>query len=117
MNRMIRRKLIETEHQLDSIKQWCSRTIILDRNWRESRKEEERLRRERNNKTLTSKLNNQEIQGQILLRPQVWPRRQEIPQQIGPTRPALMKEVERMNMVITRSQQQDVGLYYSTYIL
>ena len=44
MNGVIRRKLIEAENQPSSIKQWCKRAIALDRNWRESRREEERLK-------------------------------------------------------------------------
>ena len=44
MNGGIRRKLMEAENPLTSIKQWYRRTMALDRNWRESRKEEERLR-------------------------------------------------------------------------
>jgi len=44
MNRAIGRKLIETENQPGSIEQWYRRAIALDRNWRESRREEERLR-------------------------------------------------------------------------
>jgi len=41
MNESIRRKLIEAENQPGSIKQWFKRAITLDRNWRESRREEE----------------------------------------------------------------------------
>jgi len=44
INRVIRRKLIETENQPSSIEQWYKRATALDRNWRESRREEERLR-------------------------------------------------------------------------
>jgi len=44
MNRVIRRKLMEAENQPGSIEQWYRRAMALDRNWRESRKEEERLR-------------------------------------------------------------------------
>ena len=44
MNGGIRRKLMEAENQLASIKQWYKRAMALDRNWRESRREEERLR-------------------------------------------------------------------------
>ena len=44
MNRAIRRKLMEAENQLGSIEQWFRRAMALDRNWRESRREEERLR-------------------------------------------------------------------------
>jgi len=43
MNRSIRRKLMEVENQPCSIEQWFKRAIALDRNWRESRREEERL--------------------------------------------------------------------------
>ena len=44
MNKGIRSKLMEAENLLASIKQWYKRATALDRNWRESRKEEERLR-------------------------------------------------------------------------
>ena len=45
MNGGIRRKLMEAENPPASIEQWYKRTMALDRNWRESRKEEERLRK------------------------------------------------------------------------
>ena len=44
MNRVIRRKLMEAENQPGSIEQWFKRAIALDSHWRESRREEERLR-------------------------------------------------------------------------
>ena len=44
MNATIRRRLMEVEHQPSSIEQWQKQTIALDRNWRESRRKEERLR-------------------------------------------------------------------------
>ena len=44
MNGIIRRKLMETERPPTSIKQWYEHTTNLDRHWRESRREEERLR-------------------------------------------------------------------------
>ena len=44
MNGGIRRKLMETENLPTSIEQWYRRATALDRNWRESRREEERLR-------------------------------------------------------------------------
>ena len=44
MNGAIRRKLMETENQPGSIEQWFRRAMALDRNWRESRRDEERLR-------------------------------------------------------------------------
>jgi len=59
MNGAIRRKLMEAETQLSSIKQWFSRAIALDRNWRKSRREEERLRgKKENNRALAQRLNN-----------------------------------------------------------
>ena len=45
MNGEIRRKLMEVENLLASIKQWYRRATALDKNWRESRREEERLRK------------------------------------------------------------------------
>jgi len=45
MNGGIRRKLMEVENPPISIKQWYRRATALDRNWRESRREEERLRK------------------------------------------------------------------------
>jgi len=44
MNRGIIRKLMEAENPPASIEQWYRRTTALDRNWRESRREEDRLR-------------------------------------------------------------------------
>jgi len=44
MNRGIRRKLMEVENLPASIEQWYKRATALDKNWRESRREEERLR-------------------------------------------------------------------------
>jgi len=44
MNGGIRRKLMEVENSPTSIENWYRRVTALDRNWRESRREEERLR-------------------------------------------------------------------------
>ena len=44
MNGMIRRKLMEAENPPTSIEQWYKYAINLDRHWRESRREEDRLR-------------------------------------------------------------------------
>jgi len=44
MNGAIRRKLMEVENQPGSIEQWFRKAMALDRNWRESRREKERLR-------------------------------------------------------------------------
>jgi len=47
MNGGIRRKLMEVENLPASIEQWYRRATALDRNWRESKREEERLRRKK----------------------------------------------------------------------
>ena len=44
MNGRTKRKLIEAENLPASIEQWYKRAMALDRNWRESRREEEKLR-------------------------------------------------------------------------
>ena len=44
MNGGIRRKLMEAENPPTSIEQWYRRATALDRNWRESKRKEERLR-------------------------------------------------------------------------
>jgi len=44
INGEIRRKLMEVENLPASIEQWYRRATALDRNWRESKREEERLR-------------------------------------------------------------------------
>jgi len=41
--------------------------------------------------------------------PQVWPRRQKLPQQQVPTEPTPMKEVKRTNAAMARPQQQEAG--------
>ena len=45
MSGEIRRKLMEAENPPTSIEQWYRRATALDRNWRESRREEERLKK------------------------------------------------------------------------
>ena len=54
INRMIRRKLMEAEHQPSSIKQWYGRAIALDRNWR----------KRRDNRAFIPRLNNNEAHWQ-----------------------------------------------------
>ena len=49
MNGGIRRKLMEVENPLFSIEQWYRRAKALDRNWRKSKREEERLRGRKEN--------------------------------------------------------------------
>jgi len=67
MNGGIRRKLMEAENPPTSIENWYRRATALDRNWRESRREEERLR---GKKEATGSAPKQE-QRQNLLRPLV----------------------------------------------
>jgi len=77
---------------------------------RKSRREEERLREKKEtNRAPAPRLNQQGALRQSLLRPQVWPRRQELPQQQVPTGPAPIEGVERTNMVMARPQQQGAG--------
>ena len=75
MNGGIWRKLMELENPQTSIEQWYRRATALDRNWRESRKEEERLRerKELGGGALKQK------QRQSLPQPLVWQRRQPLP--------------------------------------
>jgi len=94
MNGGIRRKLMEAENPPTSIEQWYRRAMTLDRNWRESRREEERLKK----KEVGG--GKQELR-QILPQPLVWQRRQPLPQQ-ATTGPAPMEGVERTNAVVVR---------------
>ena len=103
MNGGIRRKLMEAENPLTSIEQWYRRATALDRNWRESRREEERLRK----KEVGGGGPKQERQS--LPRPLVWQRRQPLPQQ-ATTGPAPMEGVERTNAVVVRGQGQGTGI-------
>ena len=73
--------------------------MALNRNWRESRREEERLR----GKKETGKGAPKQEQRQILLQPLVWQRRQ-VPSQQATTGPALMEGIERTNAVVVREQ-------------
>ena len=79
MNGSIRRKLMKVENQPATIEYWFKRAIALDRNYRESRREEERLRgKTQTNRAPALRTNQQGALGQSLLQPQVWPRRQEM---------------------------------------
>jgi len=72
MNGGIRRKLMEVENTLASIEQWYRRAMALDRNWRESRREEERIREKKEGEGGAPK----QEQRPNLPRPLVWQRRQ-----------------------------------------
>ena len=103
MNGGIRRKLMEVENPPASIEQWYRRATALDRNWRESRREEERLR---GKKEAMGGAPKQE-QRQSLPRPLVWQRRQMSQQAtIGP---APMEGVERMSTVVVKGLGVGVG--------
>jgi len=67
MNGGIRRKLIEAENPPASIEQWYKRVTALDRNWRESRREEERLRRKKEMGEEAPKQKQQQILPQLLV--------------------------------------------------
>jgi len=75
MNRGIKRKLMEVENLPTSIEQWYRRAMALDRNWRESRREEERLR----GKKEMAGGGIQKQERQSILQPLVWQRRQPPP--------------------------------------
>ena len=100
MNGGIRRKLMEAENPPNSIENWYRRATALDRNWRESRREEERLRGKKETMGGAPK----QEQRQNLPRPLVWQRRQ--PPQQATTGPAPMEGVERTNAVVVRGQGQ-----------
>ena len=98
INRSIRRKLMEAENPPASIEQWYRRATALDRNWRESRKEEKRQRGKKETGG-----GGQKQEKQNLPRLLVWQRRQPLPQQ-ATTGPAPMEGVERTNAVVVRGQ-------------
>ena len=95
MNGGIRRKLMEAENPPTSIEQWYRRAMALDRNWRESRREEERLRKKEGGGV------QKQEQRTSLPRPLVWQRRQPLPQQ-ATMGPAPMEGVEKTNVVVLR---------------
>ena len=103
INGGIRRKLMKAENLLASIEQWYRRATALDRNWRESRREEERLR---GKKEQGGGVQKQERQN--LPRPLVWQRRKPLPQQ-ATTGPAPMEGIERTNAVVVRGSGTGVG--------
>jgi len=70
MNGGIRRKLMEAENPPTSIENWYRRATVLDRNWRESRREEERMKERKEGGGAPK-----QEQRQNLPRPLVWQRR------------------------------------------
>ena len=81
MNGGIRRKLMEAENPPTSIEQWYKRATALNRNWRESRREEERLKGRKETGESIQKQERQNLPQSL-----VWQRRQLTPQQaiMGP---------------------------------
>ena len=109
MNGGIWRKLMEAENPLTSIEQWYRRATALDRNWRESRREEERLRKKEVGAL-------KQEQRQNLSRPLVWQRRQPLPQQVT-TGPAPMEGIERTNAVVVRGQGAGVSPRWDPFVM
>ena len=105
INGGIRRKLMESENPPTSIELWYRRAMALDRNWRESRREKERLRGKKEPGGGAPK----QEQRQSLLRPLMWQRRQPLPQQVT-TGPAPMEGVEKTNAVVVKGQGQGAGI-------
>ena len=80
----------------------------MDRNWRESRKEEERLREKQEKKTSTFWQPQAPTNRESKI--QVWPKRQEMQQQRAPIGPVLMEGIERTNAVVVRGAGQGAGV-------
>ena len=89
---------MEAENPPTSIKQWYRRVTALDQNWRESRREEERLKKREGGGAPKQE------QRQSLPRPLVWQKRQPLPQQ-ATTGPAPIESIERTNAVVVRGQE------------
>ena len=109
MNRVIRRKLMEAERPPTSIEQQQKHATNLDRHWRESRKEKERLRGQWELGTTVPKQNN-EMQRQQMPWSQVWLRRQEVSQQRAQTGPVPIEGVERTSAIMVCPQQRIEGV-------
>ena len=103
MNGAIWRKLMEAKSQPGSIEQWYKKETALDKNWRESRRKEKRMREK---KEVGRGVQKQEKQ--ILSQPLVWQRRQ-ISSQQATTEPAPIEGVEQTNAVVVRRQGQRQG--------
>ena len=71
INGGIRRKLMEAENPLASIEKWYKRAMALDKNWRESRKEEKKLREKKKQGGGAPK----QKQRQSMPQPLVWQKR------------------------------------------
>ena len=92
---------MEAENPPSSIEQWYRRAMTLDRNWRESRGEEERFRKKEVG-------GGQKQEKQSLPQPLVWQRRQPLPQQ-ATTGPVPIEGVKRTNVVVVRGSGSGIG--------
>ena len=82
--------------------------MTLDRNLRESRREEKRMRGKEGKKTLTFWQPQTPTNRKSKI--QVWPRRGEVQQQWATTGPAPMEGVKRMNAVVVRGQEAEPSM-------
>ena len=105
INEGIRRKLMEAKNPPTSIEQWYKRAMALDRNWRESKREEERLRGKKEAMGGAPKQEQKQNMPRLL----VWQRRQQLPQQVT-TGPVLMEGIEKTNTVVVRGSEQGAGV-------
>ena len=94
---------MEMENLPVSIEQWYRRATALDRNWKESRREKERLRK----KEVGG--GGQKQERQSLPQPLVWQKRQPLPQQVT-IEPAPIEGIKRTNVVVVRGAEQSVGV-------
>ena len=117
MNRTVYQRLMKLEQQPVSIKQWYEWAINLDRNQRESRREEKRLREQYKQGPQIPRSNNQEVQQKQMSQSQGWPRRQEALQQQALTGPTPIEGIERMNAVIVHLNQQAGLALCNTYTM
>jgi len=105
MNMGIRRKLMEAKNPPASIEQWYRRETALDRNWRESRREEEQLRKKEVG-------GGKQKQRQSLPRPLMWQRRQPLSQQ-ATTVLAPIEGIGKTNAVVVKGSgvggEQNMG--------
>ena len=93
-------RLMKIEQQPTLIKQQYNRVVVLDRNWRESKREEERLRRQQEQRPQVLRANITQVLRQVIIWPQVWPRKQKVFQQQALARSTPMEGVKRTNAAI-----------------
>ena len=107
---------METERPPTNIKQWYKCATNLDRHWRESKREEERIRGRKKAGPQVPR-QNQEIQWQTWPKSQIWLKRQEISQQQVQVGTIPIEEVERLNVVMIYPQQRIEGIQRNLYAM